>query len=337
MTILSSELLLYKSAIVGSGGNNGGVMGTTLVANGVKNNIFPDVDQARRISGVVTFRKLFLKVANASNGIFANPKLYLDLSATLGGDRVLMFAGTQTNTQSDLTGSERLYGAGTLDVDVSPGGTSLRVNVQSAGDRIFRGGDTIRITDGSNSDYLTLAATDGVSWDGTLATLTLASGGGIPNSYAASLTRVASVLTPSDVEGVFDSWSGSSSAGTYGGNAPTITPINVVPILDWIGTIEQTWTFTFTSATTFVCVGDTVGSVGGGSSTANFAPSNADFSRPYLTLPASGWGGTWALGDTLTFKTHPAAVPVWLKRIVPPGATGLSGDRITLGWYGETS
>ncbi|MBF0310825.1 MAG: type II toxin-antitoxin system HicB family antitoxin [Magnetococcales bacterium] len=85
-------------------------------------------------------------------------------------------------------------------------------------------------------------------------------------------------------------------------------------MVDHIAGIEQTWTITFTSATDFTCAGDTVGSVGTGSRNSAFAPTNPDHARPYFTLPATGWGGTWASGNILSFKTHPATIPIWEKR-----------------------
>ena len=73
----------------------------------------------------------------------------------------------------------------------------------------------------------------------------------------------------------------------------------------------------------FAVAGDTLGSVGSGNIASNFAPTNPDFGAPYFTLPSAIWGGAWASGETFTFQTHPAALPLWLKRVVPAGAASI--------------
>ncbi|MBF0141806.1 MAG: hypothetical protein HQL74_16220 [Magnetococcales bacterium] len=100
--------------------------------------------------------------------------------------------------------------------------------------------------------------------------------------------------------------------------------------------MEQTWSITFTNATAFTCFGDTVGSVGGGTITADFSPANAAYSKPFFTLSSSSWGGSWAAGDVLTFRTHPAAVPIWEVRVIPANSGSLSGDFVDFGIYGES-
>lgn len=58
----------------------------------------------------------------------------------------------------------------------------------------------------------------------------------------------------SDLLATVDNWV-ETGAGTY--NESTY-PV----LLDHIGTAEQTWTLTFTDATNFTVIGDTIGSVG---------------------------------------------------------------------------
>ena len=342
MTILASELKFYRAAVSSDQTSNGGRMSATEVATGVKNNLWPDVPQSERLSGSTKYRKAFLKVASAENLALIDARIFVE-TPTPGGDRVLFFAGTQTDTQAAITGAERYYGAGQLNANVSSGATSIVVNTEGgSADAAFANGDLIRISDkttvdavSGNAEFIRLAATNAVSWNGTNATLTFAAGQTLTNSYVAASTRVASVWEAGTVRGSVDTWSVSSAAGTYDGwsgtgNQPTIVTTNA------IGSIEQTWTLTFTSASAFTCVGETVGSVGAGSTTANFTPNNADFSQPYFTLPLSGWGGTWASGDIITFKTHPAAVALWQKRIIPPGTGSLSGDKVVIGVSGES-
>ena len=337
MPIQSNELRFYKATTVNDTASNGGRLSAVEIPDGVKNNVWPDVPQGERLAGSTKLRKVFIKVANDADIKLIDPRVFVE-TPTPGDDRVLLIPGTQTDTQGDLTGSERMYGAGNLDADVSAGATSLDVNCEAAADAIFQDGDLIRISDkdgvddaSGNVEFIRLADPGGVSWNGDKASLTFADGQALLVGYAAANTRVASVIEPADVTAQVDGWTESSVAGTFDETGhPVIT--------DSIGTVEQTWTITFSDATNFSCVGDTLGSAGGGSiGGGDFAPNNPDFSRPWFTLPNAGWGGTWASGDTLTFTTYPAAIPVWWKRIVPAGGNSLSADKVVVAITGESA
>ena len=343
MTILASELRIYRSAAVSDQSSNGGRMSTNEVVDGVKNNLWPDVPQSERTAGSVKYRKSFIKVANADNLALINAYIFVE-TPTPGDDRILLFPGNQTNIQSQLTGSERMYGGGQLNANVSAGASSLAVMTEAgATDGQFHNGDLIRVSNMATVDattgtveYIRLASTGAVSYSGNVATLTFASGVTLANAYTAVATRVASIIEAGTIQGTVDSWARSSSVGSYGGWLGSGTPPSNV-VVDSIAGIEQTWTLTFTSSTAFGVVGNTVGSVGTGTIVTNFMPVNPDFSRPYFTLPSAGWGGVWASGDTLTFSTHPAAFPVWQKRIVPAGAGSLSGDQVIIAVVGESA
>ena len=342
MTIQASELKFYRSQVSSDQTSNGGRMSTTEIATGVKNNLWPDVPQSERLAGSTKFRKAFLKVASADNLALIDARIFVE-TPTPGGDRVLFAAGTQTDTQANLTGSERLYGSGGLDTNASTGATTITVNTEGgSGDGAFANGDLIRISDKltvdavtGNAEFIRLAASNAVSWNGTKATLTFDAGQTLTNSYVAASTRVAAVWEAGTIRGAVDTWARSTAAGTYDGWNGTNDQPTIVTT-DAIGSIEQTWTITFTSASAFTCVGDTVGSVGGGNNTTDFEPNNADFSRPYFTLPFSGWGGTWASGEMISFKTHPASVALWQKRIIPVNTGSLSGDKVIIGVSGES-
>lgn len=347
MAIQQSELKYYRSETFNDTSSNGGRMSASEVAVGVKNNVFPDISQSQRAGGYIDYRKIFFKIANPDGLRLINPMIYVE-RPTPGESRLAIFAGTQSDTQADLTGSERLYGAGWLDADASIGATSIDVTVEAAADNLFQAGDTIRI---SNQDGVNGARTEefleieSVTWNGDLATLTFANGKSLLNGYDAADTRVASCLMPASnpadasrsIRAFWDAWDGSTAGGTYDGAAPPTAPSANVPLLDNIGAIEQVWTFTFSDATNFTAVGSTVGNVGGGAvDGVDFVPVNPNFARPYFTLPAAGWGGTWAAGDVLTFATHPAAFPVWWKRIIPAGADSISADNTMVAITGES-
>ncbi len=341
MAIQASEIKLYKPATINDTTANGGRLSTVEIADGVKNNIWPDVPQAERTAGSTKYRKIFIKVANDDDITLVDPRVFIE-THTPGDDTVVLMTGTQTDTQNEAVGYTRFFGAGDLDADVIAGAGTVDVNVESGngsgGDNIFQDGDLIRISDKTsvdaapgNVEFLRLANPGGVSWNGDKATLTFDTGVTLANGYTAAATRVASCIEPPDIAASHDTWSESSVSGSYD---ETTYP----PTSDHIGGIEQTWTLTFSDATNFSCVGDIVGNIGSGSiGGGDFSPNNADFSKPYFVLADSGWGGTWANGDTVSFKTHPAATAIWQKRTVPAGANSLSGDKVIVAVSGESA
>ncbi|MBF0164831.1 MAG: hypothetical protein HQM01_10090 [Magnetococcales bacterium] len=343
MAILDTDLKLKKSIFVHDGAGNGGRMdpASTEVATDIKNNLLPDIPHAERISGFTRYRKFFVHVAPSANLTLADASVCIERH-TPGDDVVVMMSGTQTDIQSDAVAYTRHYGCAPLNANVSSGAVSIQVNVEpgngaSGGREIFKSGDKIRITSretitstSGTEDVVRLASTGGVSWSGTVATLSFASGQSLANSYLASVTRVSSLMELGDVAAAVTGWAESSGTGTYDETAHPVVASSK-------GSILQTWTVTFTSATAYSVTGDTVGSIGTGSVSADFSPSNTNMSAPYFTIPASGFGGTWATGDTITFTTHPAAAPFWLKHVGPPGAGSYSGNTTVLAIFGQSA
>lgn len=56
-----------------------------------------------------------------------------------------------------------------------------------------------------------------------------------------------------------------------------------------------------------------------GSTSSDYAPINGDTGVAYFKIESAAWGGTWASGDKLVFKTYPAAQGIWWKEVVPAG------------------
>jgi len=289
MSVIASELKLYRSGTVSNAAANGGKLSTGEIVTSIKNNIFPDVSQAERLAGLIRFRKIFAKLTNAANEILYNPRYHFR-SFTPAEDRVELFEGTQLDTQADITGSERMYGSGALQSDEVIGQNEFVCVLENAAQVIFEAtGNSIFITDGVNEEYFHDVAAAKV---GDEVTLTLDSGFTLLNNYLAADTIISSVIfvDASELLPTFDSVTDTS----VGGNYNTVTaPLEG----DNIGTIEEIFTLTFTSATEYDCVGAEVGAVGSGNISSDFAPTNADFSRAYFTLRSAGWGGTWASGD----------------------------------------
>lgn len=332
MSILYTEVVWRKSKVINNGPSNGGYMSAVAIASGVKNAVFPDVQQSERTSGLTRYRKVFIHIANDADLALLNPSIFVE-TYTPGDDRITFFPGSQTDTQSSITGSERQYGAGKLNADIAANATTITVLVEAAAADIFKNGDKIRISDKTSVDdgsgKAEYATINGVpTYVGNVCTITLSSG--VSNSYLASNTKVASVYSPGDIQAGYSNFTRTSAAGTYN--------IASNPIRgDHIGTVQQNWTVTFTSSTAFSCVGDTLGSVGSGNIASDFQPVNTDFSKPYFILPSAGFGGTYQAGDTITFTTTPASVALWYRQTVPAGANSLSGSKFIIAVSGESS
>lgn len=104
------------------------------------------------------------------------------------------------------------------------------------------------------------------------------------------------------------------------------------------GAIEQDWTLTFTSATSFTASGPTAGTLStSGSTTADYAPVNPATGTPYFTIRALAWGGTFAANQTIAFTTHPAAMPIRYRRQVPAGTASLANNAAALAIHGESA
>lgn len=311
--ITSPELKAFRAANQSDLTTNGGRMSATVIASGVVGALFPNVDESERTLGSTKYRKMFFKVDHAGPEALLSTRIYQDKN-TVGDDKVCFFVGTQTNTQSSITGSERKYGCGTLDASTLANATALAVVVETGQTGLFQNGDTIRVTDkatigGSGNEEFVTVVTSSQTGDVVSLTVTPTLG----NAYSNSNTRVASVYEAGNVSASYGGFSVASTAGLYN---DTTNPI----VLNGKGAIEQTWTLTFATATAFDISGNTLGAIGSGSVGAGASPNNPDASYPYFTLASGGFSGTFVAGDTITFTTHPASVPIWLKRIVPAGA-----------------
>jgi hypothetical protein len=324
MPVTASEIKYMKPQTVTDGADNGGRMSRYAAAHGVKNNLFPDVSQAERAAGLTRFRKVFAKIANDDDLGLLGAVAHL-ATVTPGDDWVTLFAGTQRDTQGDIAGP-REYGAAVLAADVAAGATAFDVTLEDAALVVFAAGDSIWLghVDGSGALVGEYHANITVATAGATVTITLDAGDQVAGDHlVADGSVAASVLALGDVAGSLAAWTETSGAGTYDEATHPPEP-------DHIGGIEEDWTITFTSATAYE-LRDSGGTLRGtGGIGADFAPTNADVSKPYFVLRAAGWGGTWASGDSITFTTSPAAAPLWLRQVVPAGAASQSADQVTL-------
>lgn len=334
--MLDSDIKSYHAAEVSSALTNGGRMSANQIISGVENNVFPHVSRAERLAGSVLHRKIFTKAADDTDGTMLNTwvwaERYLDAA-----DWHVMFLGTQTDTQADITGSERKYGFAFLKNAITAGASTFTVTVHDASlasgtDAIFQNGDKVRLSDMAtptgtgNEEFLTISGTPTVA-NTVEVTITVAET--IANSYAAFVATgpsgafVVSYIVQGDIAcSVANFTVTSAGSGAYdSGSYPVVT--------DNIGTVEDSVTVSFTDATHFTVTGSSGINYGSGVIGTDFSPTNADFTKPYFTLETAGFSGTWAWGDTITFDTHPAAFAKWLRRTVPASCPSLANNKVT--------
>jgi hypothetical protein len=336
MPILDNEIIWRPAALMSdvTPAQNGGRMAFSQLVSGVKNNLFPDVSQSERLAGAVKWRKAFIHVNSAQDTALLNARMFLD-SLTPAGDFVVFQPGTQTDTEDQIAG--RPYGIGTLYAPVVGGATQTQVacehNAEYATLQPLRVGDVVRVSDrpstggAGNEEWVTVS---GVSYGTDFATVDVSPA--LVNSYATSNTLVSSVLElPSAVAGVTG-----VSVTSGGGSFDSATDGNLVAHNK--GAVEENWTLTFTSTTTFTVSGNTVGTLASpGSVSADYAPLNPATGTPYFTIKAIAWGGTFQTNATVGFATQPAAIPIWYRRQVPAGTFSLANDFTSLAIHGESA
>ena len=336
MPILDNEIIWRPAALMSDTvpAQNGGRMTLSQLVSGVKNNLFPDVSQSERTAGSTKWRKAFVHINSAQDTALLNTRLFLD-ALTPAGDFVVFHLGTQTDTEDQVGG--RPYGIGTLYAPIVGGAVQIQLacehNGQYATLQPFRIGDVLRVSDrpstggAGNEEWVSIT---GIAYGADFATVDVSPA--IANNYATANTLVSSVL---ELPSVVAAWSG-IAVTSMGGSFDSATVGNLVAHNK--GAVEENWTLTFTSATTFTVSGNTVGTLASpGSVSADYAPLNPATGTPYFTIKAIGWGGSFQTNDTVTFATQPAAIPIWYRRQVPAGTFSLANDFTSLAIHGESA
>ena len=329
MAIVESELKVFKAEINDDSASNGGVMSAVEAVDNASD-IWPSVGLTERTAGSVKYRKTFHKNNNAADTILQNTLAGL-WSPTPGDDAMYLISADQSNNQGSLTGSEPLYGVGTLNAPAAATDTVITVLVEDGANIIFRDGEKIRISDQTdpadeigNEEFNTINGVPAVLGD--VVTITLLTG--LLSSYSSTATNVASMIDGGDLTPVTTTPVVTSAAGV-----PDETGLG----LHNLGTIQESWAITFTSGTSYDLVGAVKGALGSGNTAADFEPLNPDTGTPYLTVGSAFWTGTWLLGDTVTFTTSPSAVPVFEKRVIPAGAASSAANSRRILLWGESA
>jgi hypothetical protein len=322
MPLTSSEILWKKSILTSKTvpAQNGGRMGTDIINTGVKNNIFPDVSQSERLTGKVDYRKVFVHLASAEEGELANGRFSLS-GKTPAESFVLLRAGTQTDTEAEIA-AYRQYGVANPASAISAAATTFTLTGEHADYEAlepFQVGDTLVFTEGANTET---AVIDSIVYDGA--------------------TMLIDVLSPLD-----NQWTIAAVVASCL-PAPSLVASATVPVVTSVaglcagvmphnkGGIEQVWTLTFTSATSYTVSGDTVGLFPiSGNVSSDFAPNNPVTGTPYFTLKEAGLTGIFALNEKIVFTTHPAAQPLWYCRHIPANCASLSNDSMGVIYVAE--
>lgn len=339
--MLDADIKTYHAAEVSSLSTNGGRRSNNRVISGVVNNVFPHVSRAVRQSGNIAaplYRKLFTVAEDDSDGTLIAAWQWLERVIS-SGDWVVMFAGTATNTQADITGSERKYGYALLKNDISAGASTCTVTVKDASlasgtDAIFQAGDTIRPSTMAtptavigNEEFATI---DSVSVSGLDVTITIT--GTFANSYVVTDGAfVVSILVKGDVACAVTNFD-VTAAGTYDYDDTTY-PV----ITDNVGTVSDHVTLTFTDATHFTAVGTSGINYGSGLTSSDFSPTNTAKSKPYWTVEPGGHSGTAQAGDTVEFDVAAAEFAYWLRQSVPASCPSLANNKVTAVTAGESA
>ncbi len=135
------------------------------------------------------------------------------------------------------------------------------------------------------------------------------------------------------VENLFDqaTWSNVWSNSPSGGVAPgTYNDTDYPLLVSNSDAITERWAVRFTSASNFEVIGEAVGVITVGSTSADCAPLNPRTGRPYFTIKREGWGSGWAVNNAVRFNTIGGLAPVWMVRTTLPGTASTTTDSTRL-------
>lgn len=200
---------------------------------------------------------------------------------------------------------------------------------------IFRRGGKIAIRDGGTSEVAEVAEV----MFGFTPRLRLVAP--LVNSYSSSAT-VHGLCPVGDVAASVDTlmsqrtWS-RVYADTPVGPPPTTGDLYTGTIgVSNAGTVEQRWAVVFRidDPTQFDVYGESLGFIGSGDTSTDFAFDNPSTGQPYFTLPAAGWESGIEIGNAFRFNTHGSLAPeaLWITRMSTkdPSNIGTHAGGVTL-------
>lgn len=310
-----SDISIIRSVSITDTEQNGGRPDfASTVVSGVKFNLFPRVTSAERETGITRYRKAFIANSNV-NGETAYSACVCIGTPGNGQDRFYIAPAEIDDTQAHLP--SEWTGCGKLTQSATAGDSSINLLFKSS-DYSIPQGALLLIQDDEKSCNIRVAS---VSKNVNTAAVTLE--GQLPYSFEADETYCGVMLELGDLEPVLESSSLNSLTGVFD---------HSLVVLSNGGTEYDTFSLTFTSALSFSAAGLYAGALPSGQTTAQYAPVNPKTGRPYFTIPAEAWSGTFEAGNSLTLVTLPSAKGFWLKEVVPAGCPHEPDNRITLDW-----
>lgn len=168
----------------------------------------------------------------------------------------------------------------------------------------------------------------------------VALGAPLSHAYTAGQSLLSSALILGDAQARYEHlfaqntwttvWSDSLIGSAPTGGAQYNDALHPIEVKN-ADAVTQRWRLNFTSATAYQVVGETMGVIATGTTSADCAPINPATGLPYFTLRAAGFGAGWATGNQLRFNTIAAGAPVWLARTVLAGPATEQDDRVRIG------
>jgi hypothetical protein len=175
MGVISAALLKwYRSAVWAQGNAHGGAVDTAAaITTNTMNNVFPNVTNAQRVTGLVDYRKVFFRNENADT--YTNVKGWIQANTPATNDAVWILLGgskSTTSTPVQLTQTKVVFTNASS--AVTGVGTSFLTEL-APGEKIYNGTDDteaagVAILSIESDTALTLAAGYGGTSSGANAT-----------------------------------------------------------------------------------------------------------------------------------------------------------------------
>jgi hypothetical protein len=310
-----NDISIIRSVNITDTNQNGGRADlASTVVSGVKFNLFPRVTSAERETGITRYRKAFIANSNV-NGETAYSACVCIGTPGGGLDRFYIAPAADTDTQADAP--VEWTGCGKLAQSASAGDSTINLLFKSS-DYSIPVGALLLIKDDEKSCNARVAS---VSRNVNTASVTLEAQ--LPYSFEADITYAGIMIELGDLEPVLESVSLNSLTGSFD---------HSLVVLSNGGTEYDTFSLTFTSALSFSAAGFNAGALPSGQTTAQYSPVNPKTGRPFFTIPAEAWAGSFEAGNSLTLVTLPSAKGFWLKETVPAGCPHEPNNIITLDW-----
>lgn len=142
---MTATVKMKKSKTINDSSANGGEMSATDVLNNTGQNIFPNVTESERTSGMIRYRKVFIK---KEDGILDNAKFFIDKLST-AEDFFRLKKGTDTDVQNFAAGYDDWAGAGEITEALTGGASSTVVATYDSPDGAS-GGSLFALVDWDN-------------------------------------------------------------------------------------------------------------------------------------------------------------------------------------------